>query len=175
MIFFSFLSTNFLLFRQQICAQLMRHSKRRKLTAEDVQRALKWYDAPPTFGHQHQEDLEQSLVQIHDPASLGRSCESLFAPDEQLIDLHEYSMNVEVEEYNEGVHCQVSWLALEGSSSSSVLENRSPSSKAYQMSPDFSSSSKSNLSPQLMQYYTALTGVILSDASAGKEIRVRNS
>ena len=73
-------------------------------------------------------------------------------------------MNVEGEEYNEGVQCQVSWLALEGSSSSgssgSVLEN--------------SKSNNHHLSPQLMQYYTALTGVICSDASsnaAGKEIR----
>ena len=127
----------------------MRHSKRRKLTAEDVQRALKWYEAPPTFGHQHQNGLEQSFVQIHEP---GR-CESLFAPDEQLVDLHEFSMNIEDEEYNEGVHCQVSWLSLEG-----VPENISKSA--------------TTLSPHLMQYYTALTGAILSDASGSKDIRV---
>ena len=131
----------------------MRHSKRRKLTAEDVQRALKWYEAPPTFGHQHQSGLEQSFVQIQD---------SLFAiPDEQLIDLHEFSMNVEDVEYNEGVHCQVSWLALEGSQTSAVPDTSSKTSAA------------SSLSPHLMQYYTALTGVILSDnAGAGREIRV---
>ena len=68
----------------------MRHSKRRKLTSEDVQRALKWYEAPMTFGHQ-EDQLEQPFVQIQDQAGIpGRSCESLFAPDENLIDLHDY-------------------------------------------------------------------------------------
>ena len=174
----------------QICGQLMRHSKRRKLTAEDVQRALKWYEAPLTFGHQEAGHLEQSYVQIQDnPVIQGsrNSCEPFFAPDENLIDLHDYSMNIEAidnafveanREFNQA-SCEATWLAIEGQSG--MLDDH-----------------PKNLSPALMQYYSALTGkdlafkknfkfcidicskfypyffntgVVLSDANAGGEIR----
>ena len=138
----------------QICGQLMRHSKRRKLTSEDVQRALKWYEAPLTFGHQEADHLEQSYVQIQDnpgiPGSRS-SCESLFAPDENHIDLHDFSMNIEAidygcneanREFNHG-SCEATWLAIEGQSG--VLDDH-----------------PKNLSPALMQYYSALTGKKMS-------------
>ena len=40
----------------------MRHGRKRKLTTQDMERALKWYDAPPTFGH-HCNEAEQNYIQ----------------------------------------------------------------------------------------------------------------
>lgn len=34
----------------QICSRFMRHGKRRKLSSDDVSRAMKWFDTPPVFG-----------------------------------------------------------------------------------------------------------------------------
>ena len=61
----------------------MRHSKRKKLSTEDVERALKWYDAPPSLGHQHNES-DPSYVQVPDVGRL-RDGEAIFAPDEHVI------------------------------------------------------------------------------------------
>ena len=61
----------------------MRHSKRKKLSTEDVERALKWYDAPPSLGHQHNES-DPSYVQVPDVGRL-RDGEAIFAPEEQVI------------------------------------------------------------------------------------------
>ena len=38
--------------RLQICSQLMRHSKRKRLTSCDVNRALRLFDAQPIYGHE---------------------------------------------------------------------------------------------------------------------------
>ena len=67
-----------------ICSQLMRHSKRKKLSTDDVERALKWYDArAPSLGHQHN-DVEPSYVQVPDVGRL-RDGEAIYAPEEQVI------------------------------------------------------------------------------------------
>ena len=67
-----------------ICSQLMRHSKRKKLSTDDVERALKWYDArAPSLGHQHN-DVQPSYVQVPDVGRL-RDGEAIYAPEEQVI------------------------------------------------------------------------------------------
>ncbi len=45
------LNSSFSQFKPQICSQFMRHSKRTRLTAEDVSRALKWFDEAHLVGH----------------------------------------------------------------------------------------------------------------------------
>lgn len=131
----------------QICAQLTRHSKKRKLTAADMERALKWYDAPPTFGHQHNE-TEQNFVQV--PDSSRPQQEALFAPEENVVDLYDYSLDNDSDDFpTSGLTCEASWLALEGSH----LDDRG------ELKNDLS------LSQSLLQYYSALVGSLLSDSS----------
>lgn len=115
-----------------------------------MERALKWYDAPPTFGHQHNE-TEQSFVQVPDSM---RPQETLFANEENVVDLYDYSLENEDHILSSGLTCEASWLALEGN----PLDDRG------ELKSDFS------LSQSLLQYYSALIGSLLSDSSPA-EIR----
>ena len=132
----------------QICAQLMRHSKRKRLSTEDVERALKWYDAPPTLGHQFNE-ADPSYVQVPDVGRRLSNGETIYAPDEQVIDLHDFSLKPEAHENLEHLSCEATWVSLEGNLVEDTLMNFPESSH---------------------QYYQALTGVILNDTTA--DIRV---
>ena len=97
----------------------MKHGKKRKLTSQDMERALKWYDAPPTFGHQWNE-TEQNYIQTPDTT---RPQETLFAPDESVVDLYDYSLSIDSLQPNEespedievtGLSCEATWVAIEG-------------------------------------------------------------
>ena len=91
----------------------MRHGKKKKLTAQDMERALKWYDAPPTFGHQYN-PTEQNYVQAPDAT---RPQETLFATEETVVDLYDYSLDTlqdEEQADDAGLSCEAAWVAVEG-------------------------------------------------------------
>lgn len=138
----------------------MKHGKRKKLTTEDVERAMKWYDAPPSLGHRHN-DLEPTYVQVPDVGRL-RDGEAIYAPDEVFVDLRDFSSAQDpLEPKVEGPSCEASWLSIEGSQ----VDESDPKLAEFP--------SHGSLSPPLMQYYTALTNVILADTN--HDIRVRNT
>jgi hypothetical protein len=125
------------------------------LTTEDVDRALKWYDAPPSLGHCHN-DKEPTYVQVPDVGRLGGG-EAIYAPDEEIIDLKEFSLS-HIDsgfEISNSSNVQASWLMLEGNYISPDNEEDSKPVIEYPQ--------PSNLSPALVQYYSAVTSVILSD------------
>ena len=142
----------------------MRHGKKKKLTSQDMERALKWYDAPPTLGHQCNQ-TEQKYIQAPDA---NRPQETLFAPDEALVDLYDYSLSMDSlqeEEHHDvaaaGLKCEASWVAVEGNSIDDLQghdPNAIPLSKIDYPQP-------TDLSQPLLQYYTALVSVILSDSN----------
>ena len=115
-----------------------------------MERALKWYNAPPTLGNQFN-DTEQNFVQLPDTV---RPQESIFAPDETIIDLYEYSLGLENNDLDQidGLSCEASWISIEGHA---VDGNESKPN-------DFS---QNHLSQPLLQYYTALVNVILSEGN----------
>ncbi|KAK4310028.1 hypothetical protein Pmani_018383 [Petrolisthes manimaculis] len=45
-----------------VCGQFLRHSKRRRLTPDDVNRVLKWMDVPPVLGYQGSEAAEWQMI-----------------------------------------------------------------------------------------------------------------
>ena len=142
----------------------MRHSKRKKLSTDDVERALKWYNARgPSLGHQHN-DTEPSYVQVPDVGRL-RDGEAIYAPEEQVIDLHEYALSSSYGNDGNGselnnVICEASWISLEGN----VVEE--VESKGVNF-PDASS-----LNSALLQYFQVITSVMLNDAISNSD---RNS
>ena len=135
----------------------MRHGKKKKLTAQDMERALKWYDAPPTFGHQYN-PTEQNYVQAPDAT---RPQETLFAPEESVVDLYDYSLDTlqdEEQADDAGLSCEAAWVAVEGTAIDDHQQELNCSSKVDYPQP-------SDLSQPLLHYYTALVGVILSDSN----------
>ena len=135
----------------------MRHGKKKKLTAQDMERALKWYDAPPTFGHQYN-PTEQNYVQAPDAT---RPQETLFAPEESVVDLYDYSLDTLLDEEqadDTGLSCEAAWVAVEGTAIDDHQQELTCSSKVDYPLP-------SDLSQPLLHYYTALVGVILSDSN----------
>ena len=135
----------------------MRHGKKKKLTAQDMERALKWYDAPPTFGHQYN-PTEQNYVQAPDAT---RPQETLFAPEESVVDLYDYSLDTLLDEEqadDAGLSCEAAWVAVEGTAIDDHQQELTCSSKVDYPLP-------SDLSQPLLHYYTALVGVILSDSN----------
>jgi len=138
----------------------MKHGKRKKLTTEDVERAMKWYDAPPSLGHRHN-DLEPTYVQVPDVGRL-RDGEAIYAPDEVVVDLRDFSFAQDPPEANvDSPSCEATWLSLEGSS----VDESDPKLAEFPQ--------QGSLSPALLQYYAALTNVVLADTN--HDIRVSSN
>ena len=78
----------------QLCGQFLRQGKRRKLTTQDVERAMKWYNAEPVYGHGAGSN-EPGYTRIVEPGKLGGSGLGnvpIYVPDEKLIDLRPYAL-----------------------------------------------------------------------------------
>lgn len=75
----------------QLCGQFLRQSKKRKLTTQDVERAMKWYNAEPVYGHGAGSN-ETGYSKINDTTKTVPGSSSLFVPDEKLIDLRPYAL-----------------------------------------------------------------------------------
>ncbi len=135
-----------------LCAQFMRHGKKKKLTCQDMERALKWYEAPQTLGHQNNE-AQPAFVPV--PDSL-RPQETIYAVEEDCVDLFHYGLGTDLSDkgHEQDLTCEASWMAVEGH----VIEDgEGPSS---------------NISQPLLQYYTDLVGSVLSDAVTEKTKQV---
>jgi hypothetical protein len=76
-------------FTFQICGQFLRQGKRRKLTTQDVERAMKWFNAEPVYGHGAGSN-EPGYTRIVENSKSGNL--PIFVPDEKLIDLRPYSL-----------------------------------------------------------------------------------
>lgn len=133
-----------------LCSQLLRHGKRRKLTTQDVDRAMKWYNADPVYGHGAGSN-EPGYSRIYDTTKPGNV--TLFVNDEKLIDLRPYALTQSPAILASMSTIQGSWLSLEGTY---LPENEEH--KPVEYPPP------SALTQQLMQYYSALLGVILGNS-----------
>ena len=70
----------------------MRQGKRRKLTTQDVERAMKWYNAEPVYGHGAGSN-EPGYTRIRETGKSGLTGNlPIFVPDEKLIDLRPYAL-----------------------------------------------------------------------------------
>ena len=125
----------------------MRHSKRKKLNASDVDRAMKWYDAQPTFGYGGVDDPKYQYVYEAD----------VYVEEDNVLDLNTLSQAEFPLETANDPTVTASWLAIEGMK---VEEDKA------MVSPQ-----QSNLSPALLQYYNAITSVLLGTSE--KSIQVR--
>jgi hypothetical protein len=67
----------------------LRQGKRRKLTTQDVERAMKWFNAEPVYGHGAGSN-EPGYTRIVENSKSGNL--PIFVPDEKLIDLRPYSL-----------------------------------------------------------------------------------
>ena len=64
--------------RFQLCGQFLRQGKRRKLTTQDVERAMRWYNAEPVYGHGAGSNEPGYTRYLH--LFNGRLCVSVSAP-----------------------------------------------------------------------------------------------
>ena len=76
----------------QLCGQFLRQGKRRKLTTQDVERAMKWYNAEPVYGHGAGSNEPGYTRIIESSGKIGSGNVPMFVPDEKLIDLRPYAL-----------------------------------------------------------------------------------
>ncbi len=63
----------------QISSQFMRHSKRKKMTGEDISRALKWYDEQPLYGYGQEDATSSSFTPVSEA--------QVFVPADRVVTL----------------------------------------------------------------------------------------
>ena len=81
----------------QICSQLMRHSKRKRLASTDVNRALKLFDAQPIYGH------EATTTPMMNAGYVGvPEAEVYVEEDEDYVDLTEAALGHSDFTFNDG-------------------------------------------------------------------------
>ena len=134
-----------------ICGQLLRHAKRRKLTTKDVNEALELYDADPILGHDVVEPSTYTMLKNNTEHLENQNI--LYVPDEKLIDLRSYALAPSPPIVGTSPCIQASWLSLEGHY---YPENEE--AKAI----DFPQ--QANVTPALMQYYSTIISVTLGDS-----------
>lgn len=74
----------------QACTQILRHSKRSKLTKDDLDLALKWSDVPHIFGHSTETQDFSYLAELE-----------IYHPPDKLVDLtKDYPSDKNVDVYS---------------------------------------------------------------------------
>ena len=136
-----------------ICGQLLRHSKRRKLTTNDVNEAFKLYDTDPVFGHEVSEPV--SYTMFKDSAADYQTPNILYVPDETLLDLRSYSLSQSPPIVAKDPSIQATWLSVEGHY---YPENEEAKPVDFPQ--------QANVTPALMQYYSTIISVTLGDSEA---------
>ena len=134
-----------------ICSQLLRHAKRRKLTTRDVNEALELYDADPVLGHDVVEPSTYTMLKNNTEHTENQNI--LYVPDEKLLDLRSYALAPSPPIVGSESCIQASWLSVEGHY---YPENED--SKPI----DFPQ--QANVTPALMQYYSTIISVTLGDS-----------
>ena len=95
----------------QICSQLMRHSKRKRLVSSDLSRALRLFDAQPIYGHDATAAHASNAGYIPVPEA-----EVYVEDDEDCVDLAELALGHSDIANNDG-----GGLSLQGKEGCSVL------------------------------------------------------
>jgi len=126
-----------------VCAQFLRHSKRRRLNGEDVNRALKWADVEPVFGYNGGPEVTPGQMFQHLPEV------DLFVERSTELDLADVISQAE-NDVEENISVSGEWLSVEGVPPG---EDGGPISLP-----------QSSFTPALIQYYTALTTHLLGDS-----------
>ena len=133
-----------------LCGQLLRHSKRRKLTTRDVNEAFQLYDADPVLGHDTGDAVTYNL--LNDTVDYENP-NILYVPVEKMIDLRTYcvAQSPPVVATEPAVHA--SWMSVEGHY---YPENEEPKPVDFPQ--------QANVTPALMQYYSTIISVTLGDS-----------
>ncbi|XP_078000633.1 TAF6-like RNA polymerase II p300/CBP-associated factor-associated factor 65 kDa subunit 6L [Glandiceps talaboti] len=88
----------------QASTQYMKHAKRRKLTSDDFNRALKWIDVEPIYGYGSQDPLPFRATKDAD----------LYFTDDKEINLPEIAMDSKIPASAGKTVVKAQWLAVEG-------------------------------------------------------------
>ena len=136
-----------------VASQLLKHSKRRRLTARDMNSALDLYDADRTYGHE-----ESGSQSYHIMPDVGKASAAeqpvLYVPQERLVDLKSVALGPSPPIMASEPGIQASWLSLEGHY---YPENEEQKPVEFPK--------QSNLTPALVQYYSAVANVMLGDST----------
>ena len=97
--------------------QFMKHSRRKKLTCLDINRALKWSDTPPIYGH----GVNCEAIDLYRPVD-----EQVFVPDDPEVDIGLYAEQIiqtnnllDLKVNNRSI--SMKWVNTSGNKSSSNL------------------------------------------------------
>ena len=135
-----------------ICGQLMRHAKRRKLTSQDVNEAFSLCDADPVLGHDVVEPLTYTMLK--DNTNLEyENPNILYVPNEKLVDLRTYALAQSPPVVAIDPSIQATWLTVEGHF---CPENEEAKPVDFPQ--------QANVTPALMQYYSTIISVTLGDS-----------
>ena len=91
--------------------EFMRHSKRRRLTTSDINKALNWSDCEPVFG------FEANPLPIE---TIYSKDANVFVSDDPLIDLNEEIINIferktpELKAFENEIRFSVEWISVDG-------------------------------------------------------------
>jgi len=96
-----------------ICGQLLRHAKRRKLTTKDVNEAFDLYDTDPVLGHGGSDASTYTMLKENTPNEY-ENLNILYVPDEKLIDLRTLALAPTPPIVASDACIQATWLSVEG-------------------------------------------------------------
>ena len=96
-----------------ICGQLLRHAKRRKLTTKDVNEAFDLYDTDPVLGHSGSDASTYTMLKENAPNEY-ENLNILYVPDEKLIDLRTLALAPTPPIVASDACIQATWLSVEG-------------------------------------------------------------
>ncbi|TRY71984.1 hypothetical protein TCAL_03953 [Tigriopus californicus] len=130
-----------------VCGQFMRHSKRKTLTIEDMNRAMRWYNVQPIYGYESSEDSQPNFKFVEEA--------DVFVEDDEHVSLENLAMNNTPLDLNPEPSVTATWIAIEGTP---VSEEDPAKGIEYPQN--------ANLSGPLMQYYQATTAAILGTSEA---------
>lgn len=130
-----------------ICGQFMRHSKRKTLTVEDMNRAMRWYNVQPIYGYESTEDSHSNFKYVEEA--------DVFIEDDDQVTLDNLTVNHTPLDLNPEPSVRASWIVIEGT----PVSQKDPA-KAIEYPQN------ANLSAPLMQYYQATTAAILGDSES---------
>lgn len=131
----------------QHCGQFMRHAKRRKLTCNDIERALRWSDSQPSYGCSGDDPLPFRHIREAD----------VFCTDDSMVDLaDELESPLQLDLPPEpSVHGR--WLVVEGVSLEPDPDKPTPAVQET----DGSKGVHTDVNASHMQYYEEITKALL--------------
>ena len=135
-----------------ICGQLLRHAKRRKLTTKDVNEAFDLYDTDPVLGHGGSDGSTYTMLKENAPNEY-ENLNILYVPDEKLIDLRTLALAPTPPIVASDACIQATWLSVEGHF---YPENEEAKPVDFPQ--------QAHVTPALMQYYSTVISVTLGDS-----------